>query len=102
MTAFTSALKVEWYHTWAIHAKYGVEVVYHRGDAERDEKVFDYMRKLSDAGMVFLFQRRLNDGRWEKVARRTPVASHKVLDTISQDVQVPPSSACLKERGISA
>lgn len=90
------------FHNWVIHARYGEEIVYHLEGRERDERVFKYMRKLSHAGMVFLFQRRAETGGWVKVARRTPVAAHKVLDTISQDIEVPPSKDCLKERGVNA
>lgn len=85
---------------WATHAPYGDEFVYNRGE-DRDDDLFTLARKLSEAGLVFLYQRRAGCT-WEKVARRTPVVSHKVLDAISQDVIVPPSSACLKERGIAA
>lgn len=81
--------------------------VYHRGllDAERDPVLFAYMRKLSDAGLVFLFQRRLTaplnlvvDGetQWEWCARRCRPKDHIVLDKVSAAIQVAPSEASLE------
>lgn len=85
--------KLETFHRWAREAHYGEVFVYHREPAERDDEIFAYARKLHDGGRVFLYQRRIDGDRWEKCARRTPVAAHLVLDRVSATVYVAPSSA---------
>lgn len=64
--------------------------------AERDEELFAYMRKLSDAGLVFLFQRPLPAPpftpwlrEWEYCARRCRPKDHVALDKVSAAVQGP-------------
>jgi hypothetical protein len=85
--------KLNTFRRWAREARYNEVFVYHREPLVREEDVFDYARKLSDAGLAFLYQRKLDDGRWEKCARRSRVADHLVLDKVSKRVQVAASSA---------
>lgn len=73
---------------WVQHAEYGQDFVYHKATAERDEDVFARARKLQDAGLVFLYQRRAGDG-FEHVARRTKIESHLVLDKLSSTIKSP-------------
>jgi hypothetical protein len=87
--------KLEAFRRWAREAHYGEVFVYHREPIDRDEQLFTYARKLHLAGLVFLFSRRLSDGRFEKCARRTPVRAHLALDKVSAAIQVAPSSAAL-------
>lgn len=92
-------LKLARFHKWAREAPYGDVFVYHREPQERDESAFEYARKLSDGGIAFLYSRRLEDGRFEKCARRTQVIAHFALDKVSRAIQVAPSSAAINERG---
>lgn len=91
-------LKLETFHRWAREAPYEAVFVYHREPMERDEAIFDYARKLHEGGLVFLYQRKIDGGRWEKCARRTPITAHSVLDRVSAGVYVAPSSAALSSR----
>lgn len=86
------------FRKWAREAHYEDVFVYHRDPIERDPALFEYARKLHDAGMVFLFTRRIDGGRFEKCARRTPVVSHLALDRVSASVKVGPSTAFLDEK----
>lgn len=76
---------------WVQHCGSNDVFVYHRtgGKLERDPNLFAYMRKLSDGGLVFLFQRRTDQGEWEYCARRCRPKDHAVLDKVSADVQGP-------------
>lgn len=85
--------KLAAFHRWAREAPYNDVFVYHREPLPREDDAFEYARKLSDAGLCFLYQRRLDDGRWEKCARRTRPHDHHVLDKVSKGVQVAPSTA---------
>lgn len=97
MTTATK-FKLSSFRKWAREAPYEDVFVYHRDPAERDLTCFAYARKLHDAGMVFLFERRLGEGRFEKCARRTPVVAHFALDKVSAAITVDPSTAYLDEK----
>lgn len=75
---------------WLQHCGANDVFVYHRtgGQLERDAGLFEYMRKLSDGGLVFLHQRRVN-GEFEYCARRCRPKDHAVLDKVSESVQAP-------------
>jgi hypothetical protein len=90
--------KLKHFREWAQRAAYGETFVYHREPAERDPELFSLARKLNEAGMVFLFSRRLETGVFEKCAKRTPVAAHLVLDKVSASITVEPSTAYLDEK----
>lgn len=76
---------------WVQHCGANEVFVYHRtgGALARDPELFAYMRKLSDAGLVFLFQRKIDGGEWEYCARRCRPKDHLVLDKVSAHVQGP-------------
>lgn len=90
--------KLKHFREWAQRAAYRETFVYHREPQERDPELFALARKLNEAGMVFLFSRRLEDGRFEKCATRTPVTSHLVLDKVSASITVAASTAYLDEK----
>lgn len=90
--------KLKHFREWAQRAAYGETFVYHREPNDRDGEVFAYARKLHDAGMVFLFSRRLDNGKLEKCAKRSPVAAHLILDKVSASITVEPSTAYLDEK----
>lgn len=96
--ATATSFKLTRFRKWAREAPYGGVFVYHRDPTERDPAVYAYARKLHDAGMVFLFDRRLGEERFEKCARRTPVVAHLTLDRVSASVKVDPSTAFLDEK----
>lgn len=93
-----NTFKLKAFRLWARSAAYENVFVYHREPMERDAEVFSYARKLHDAGMVFLFERRIDGGRFEKCARRTPVKAHSALDKVSRDITVEPSTDFLAEK----
>jgi predicted TIM-barrel fold metal-dependent hydrolase len=93
----TTNAKLAHFHRWSREAAYGATFVYHREPLERDAELFTFARKMQEAGLVFLFSRRLDDGRFEKCARRTQHTAHLVLDKLSRTIQVAPSSAHAKE-----
>lgn len=88
--------KLAAFHRWALEATGKDVFVYHREPLERDPAAFKFARKLSDAGLVFLYSRRLDDGRFEKCARKTRPQDHNVLDRVSLGIHVPPSSQALE------
>jgi hypothetical protein len=94
----TQNAKLAAFHRWSREAQYGATFVYHREPLDRDTDVFAFARKMHDAGLVFLFSRRLDDGRFEKCARRTQHTAHLVLDEVSRSIYVAPSSTFIKER----
>ncbi len=94
----TTSFKLTRFRKWAREAPYGETFVYHRDPIERDASLFAYARKLHEAGMVFLFDRRLGEERFEKCARRTRVTAHLALDRVSASVKVDPSTAFLDEK----
>lgn len=91
------SFKLQQFRKWAREAPYEDVFVYHRDPKDREPDAFAYARKLHDAGMVFLFDRRIADG-FEKCARRTPVMAHLSLDRVSASVKVDPSTAFLDEK----
>lgn len=91
--------KLAAFRRWAREAPYNSVFVYHREPLPREEEVFELARKYSDAGLAFLYSRRLDDGRIEKCAKRTNPAHHHVLDAVSKAVQVDPSRSALGIRG---
>lgn len=91
--------KLAAFRRWAREAPYNDVFVYHREPLDRDPDVFELARKYSDAGLAFLYSRRLDDGRIEKCAKRTSPTHHHVLDKVSRTVQVEPSRAALGIRG---
>lgn len=75
-------------HDWVQKASIGDELIYRQPDGERDERLFDTVRKLADGGLLFLFQKRVNktgplDQRFAHAARRTKSGSHETLDDVS-------------------
>jgi hypothetical protein len=92
------SFKLQQFRKWARDAHYEDVFVYHREPYPREDEVFAYARKLHQAGMVFLFSRRLDAERFEKCARRTPVISHTALDKVSAAIKVDPSTAYLDEK----
>lgn len=80
---------------WVQHCGANEVFVYYRtgGALERDDALFAYMRKLSDGGLVFLFQKRMESGEWEYCARRCRPSDHITLDRVSARVQGPASQA---------
>jgi hypothetical protein len=83
--------KIAAFRSWAQTHPLGSVFVYYREPLERDPDAFAYARKLHDAGLVFLFQRRLDNGMFEHCARRCAIKDHKVLDVVSASIQVNPS-----------
>lgn len=84
--------KVDYLRRWVQRATHGDVFVYYRtnGRLERDPEVFAYARKLSDAGLAFLFQRRIPDTEhFEHCARRTRPKDHAVLDKLSAAIPAP-------------
>lgn len=79
-------LKAEDVRAWAQNAAIGDDLVYRKPDQDRDENLFEAVRKLSEAGLVFLFQRRAGED-FEHVARRTRPATHDTLDWVSRDTR---------------
>jgi hypothetical protein len=98
----TRNIKLKVFKEWAHGANFGDVFVYHREPNERDPEVFYYARKLSSAGIAFLFSRRLDNGNFEKCARRTPVLAHVVLDKVSAAITIAPSTAFLDEKADAA
>lgn len=86
------------FHTWAREASYGDVFVYHRASGPREQELYDYARKLSDAGLAFLFRRRTDAG-LEACARRIHHETHFSLDKVSAAVKVAPTHAYLAEEG---
>lgn len=78
---------------WVQHSGANEVFVYHRtgGALVRDAELFTYMRKLSDGGLAFLFQRPLQGEQreWEYCARRCRPRDHFALDRVSAAVLVP-------------
>lgn len=95
----TTSHKLAAFHRWAREAAYNSVFVYHREPLEREPEAFELARKYSDAGLAFLYSRRLDDGRIEKCAKRTNPMHHHVLDKVSLGVQVDPSRSALGIRG---
>lgn len=82
MTISTNAL-----HDWVQKAAHGDELVYHKSGQTRNEKLFGAARKLSEGGLVFLFQRRAKVG-FDHVLRRTLPSAHDTLDWVSRSVSI--------------
>lgn len=80
------------FRKWAQAAPVGSEFVYAIPGMPRDESAFEYALRLNEAGLAFLFQRRILPGRFEHVARRVERNSIKVLDNLSVATYVEPPS----------
>lgn len=91
--------KLAAFRRWAREAPYNAVFVYHREPLARDPEIMELARKYSDAGLAFLYSRKLDDGRFEKCAKRTNPVVHHVLDKVSRGVQVDPSRSALGIRG---
>lgn len=91
--------KLAAFRRWAREAPYNSVFVYHREPLARDPEVMELASKYSDAGLAFLYSRKLDDGRFEKCAKRTNPVHHHVLDKVSRGVQVDPSRSALGIRG---
>lgn len=74
-------------HDWAQKADHGDELVYRKSGQTRNDKLFDAVRKLSDGGLVFLYQRRSKVG-FDHVARRTLPSAHDTLDWVSRSTSL--------------
>lgn len=84
--------KLALFRKWAQEAPLGAVFVYYNENiGERDPDIFEYARKLSEAGRVFLFQKRTDQGTYQYCARRSSVAAHGVLDKVSASIKVEPS-----------
>lgn len=88
------------FRKWAREAAYEAVFVYHRTPRTRDPALFEHARKLSDAGLVFLYQQRRGD-EWTYCARRTHPAAHHTLDKVSRRVKVRATSDFLTEEGLN-
>lgn len=116
MTQSTLSHKRHILKAWAHEPHYNQVYVYHEEplDIEAEglktlelvayqkarEALFKSARKLNEAGLVLLFQRRHPvDGFWQYCAKRTRIADHLVLDKVSRGQHVAPSKACLTEYG---
>lgn len=87
-----SAKKLAQLKKWAQLAPLNdVFVYYNEGVGERDEKVFAYARKLSEAALVFLFQKKTDGGIYQYCARLSHPAHIHVLDRVSASIHVEPS-----------
>lgn len=96
----TTNFKLTAFRRWAREAPYEAVFVYHRTPAARDTDLFAHARKLSDAGLVFLFQRRA--GReFEYCARRVHHKHHFLLDKVGGAVKVHATTAYLAEEGVN-
>lgn len=74
-------------HDWVQKSQHGDELVYSKPGRRSSETIFETFRKLSEGGLVFLYQRRIPWGTgtsFEHVARRTPPAAHETLDWVSR------------------
>lgn len=87
------------FREWARRADYEATFVYHRTDWPRNAGMFEHARKLSDAGLVFLFQYRSEDG-WCYCAKRCHHEHHVTLDKVSRSVEAKPTTAFLVEEGL--
>lgn len=78
---------------WAQTALHGQEIIYHLEPDDRDEAVFEYARRLSHAGLAFVYQRRGFDAQgipaFEYVARRTSPAALHALENLGSAVSAP-------------
>lgn len=84
------------FRDWTREADYGDVFVYGFGSTGmRSPEAFEHARKISDAGLAFLYQRRNESGTFDHVAKRTSVQSHLILDKVSESVRAP----ARKDRG---
>ena len=84
--------KVDYLRRWAQTASHADVFVYYRTNMTlaRDPAVFEYARKLHDAGLAFLFQRRIpGTEHFEYCARRTRPKDHAILDVVSASIPAP-------------
>lgn len=89
------------FREWTRTAPVGSEFAYHYDELDQRERaVFEHARKLSDAGLAFLFQKRLVDGGFAYIARRTEVKAHTVLDKVSRRIPTVASTAYKGEMGL--
>ena len=97
--------KLVGFRTWARSAMPGEVYIYHRSDFQgnkdlarspRAEELFTHARRLSDAGLAMLYQRRSGYD-WEYCARRTSLVCMKTLDKVSETVTVAPTIDFLVE-----
>lgn len=79
------AVTVKSLQDWVQHAEHGADLVYQKPALKRNARVFEHVRKLADAGLVFPFQKRTDAG-FDHVVRRTSPNSHAVLDRVSSAV----------------
>jgi hypothetical protein len=86
------------FQRWAREARYGEVFVYHREPFARDSVLFEYARKLSDAGIAFLYQRRADNHQWEKACKRIGVQAALTLDKLSETVHVEASESFVVEK----
>lgn len=76
------------FQRWVERDAYGDDFTYHTDGRERNAALFEYAAKLSDAGLVLLWQRRTPDGNgFDHVARRTSVAASAFVDKVSASVK---------------
>lgn len=74
---------------WVQRDAYGEDFTYHIGDGrERNAALFEYAAKLSDGGLVLLWQRRNAAGDFDHVARRISASTASAIDKISASVEV--------------
>lgn len=83
--------KLALFTRWALEAPSNAVFVYYNEPLERDPEVFAYARKLSDAGVAFLFQKKTEDGNYQYCAKRCPLEAHIILDKVSASIHVEPS-----------
>lgn len=82
------AIRNEDLRAWVADTEPGTDIVYRKSGRPRNESLFETARKLSDAGLVFLYQRRNSAGGWDHHARRTTPQAHVTLDKVSRRVNL--------------
>lgn len=83
------------FRAWARHANKGGNFVYHAEGEPRSPALFEHAMKLSEAGLVFLYQERVPCLGWVKVAKRCSPAAIAVLDKVSARILAPASTEVL-------
>ena len=72
---------------WVEREAIGDDFTYHTAGQEPSVELFEYAHKLSDAGLVLLWQRRTPDGNgFDHVARRITQAAARFIDATSASV----------------
>lgn len=76
------------FRRWTEREATGEDFVYCTAGSPRDPALFEYARKLSDGGLVLLYQRRSSSGfGFDHVARRITQNAARFIDAVSASVK---------------